>query len=195
MAQSGTDRFTRRALVGGTLAVAVTAAGCFGSGHQNGAPSTHAAPPASTQALLPPSTVAKYVGQARNCPKPASYVPKLSPSHGSASSRSVITGTLPLYGENGKLDASVTTNLVGWWNLSFADRFRATEKPPKPVPAQPGPVFRILVVAVPTPNPCTYRLAFRVPNVQAGTYPIDILDSGAHTTASLAPVNFTVTAP
>jgi hypothetical protein len=154
-----------------------------------------AAPPASTQALPPPSTVATYAGHAKTCPRPATYTHKLSPTGGSAGTRAAITGTLPLYGENGKLDASATSQLVGWWNLSFAKWFSAAEKPPKPVPAQPGHVFRILVVSVPTPNPCTYRLVFRVPSVAAGTYPIDILDSGGRTSTSLAPVNFTVSAP
>jgi hypothetical protein len=174
-------------LVGGTLLVALTVAGCLGSGHQNAAPSTQAPPP--------PSTVATYAGQAKTCPRPTSYVPKLSPTHGSAGSRAVITGTLPLYGENGKLDASATTRLVGWWNLKFAARFRAAEKPARPVAAHPGPVFRILVVSVPTPNPCSYRLVIRVPSVAEGTYPIDILDSGGGGVGSLAPVTFTVTTP
>jgi hypothetical protein len=183
------------ALVGGTLVVAVAVAGCFGSGHQDAAPSTEAAPPASTQALPPPSTVATYEGQAKTCPRPASYVPKLSPTHGSAGTRAVITGTLPLYGENGKLDASVTTKLVGWWNLSFAHWGSVAGQPPKPVPAQPGPVFRILAVSVPAPNPCTYRLVVRVPSVAEGTYPIDILDSGGRSVGSFAPITFTITAP
>jgi hypothetical protein len=152
MARWATNRFTRSALVGGTLVVAVTGAGCFGSGHQNAGP--------STEALLPPSTVAAYAGQAKTCRRPTSYVPKLSPAHGSAGTRAVITGTLPLYGENGELDGFPTTQLVGWWNLKYADRFHAAEKPPRPVPARPGPVFRILVVSVPTPNQCTYKLAF-----------------------------------
>jgi hypothetical protein len=109
----------RSALVGGTLVVAVSVAGCFGSGHRSAAPSTDAAPPASMQALPPPSTVATFAGQAKTCPRPKSYVPRLSPTDGSAGTRAIITGTLPLYGENGKLDASVTTKLVGWWNLVF----------------------------------------------------------------------------
>ena len=188
-------RRKRSILVGGTLAVAATVAGCFGSGHQNAAPSTKAAPPASTQVLPPPSTVATYAGQAKTCLRPSSYVPKLSPTHGSAGTRAVITGTLPLYGEDGKLDASVTTMLVGWWNLSFAHWGRAAGEPPKPVAAEPGPVFRILVAAVPTPNPCTYRLGFRVPSVAEGTYPIDILDSGGRSVGSFIPITFTVTAP
>jgi hypothetical protein len=99
----------RGTLVGGAVLAAVTVAGCLGSGRQNAAPSTRASPP--------PSTVATYAGQARTCPRPRSYVPKLSPTQGSAGTRTVITGTLPLYGENGKLDASSTTKLVGWWNL------------------------------------------------------------------------------
>jgi hypothetical protein len=52
-----------------------------------------------------------------------------------------------------------------------------------------------LVVAVPTPNPCTYRLGFRVPSVAEGTYPIDILDSGGRSVGSFSPITFTVTAP
>jgi hypothetical protein len=177
----------RSTLAGGTLMVTVTVAGCFGSGHQNAAPSMEAAPP--------PSNVATYAGLAKTCPRPPSYVPKLSPTHGSAGTRAVMTGTLPLYGENGKLDASSTTKLVGWWNLSFTHWGSAAGEPPKPVAAEPGPVFQILVVSVPTPNPCTYRLVFRVPSVADGTYPIDILYSGGRSTSSFAPITFTITAP
>jgi hypothetical protein len=186
MARGATNRFTRSALVGGALVVAITGAGCFGSAHQNAAP--------STQALPPPSTVATYAGQAKTCPRPTSYVPKLSPTQGSPGTRAAITGTLPRYGENGELDGFPTTQLVAWWNLKYADRFHAAEKPPKPVPAQPGPVFRILVVAVPTPNPCSYRLVFRVPSVAEGRYPIDILDFGGRSVSSFAPVTFTIAA-
>lgn len=105
----------------------------------------------------------------------------------------MITGTLPLYGENGKLDASVTTKLVGWWNLSFADWGSAAGEAANPAPARPGPVYRILVVGVPTPNPCTYQLVFPVPRVAPGTYPIDVLDSGGRSVGSFAPITFTVT--
>ncbi|MGH3429849.1 MAG: hypothetical protein ACRDQZ_20145 [Mycobacteriales bacterium] len=175
------------------LVVAVATAGCLGSAHTTQPLSTHMPPPSTPSAPPPqPSTVARYEGHAKTCPRPQTYTPKLSPSHGSAGTRAVITGTLPLYGENGKLNASFTTKLVGWWNLSFAHWFSAAGKPPKPVAAEPGPVFPILVVAVPTPNPCTYRLVLYVPNVAAGTYPIDILTSGGRSTASLAPVNFSV---
>jgi hypothetical protein len=176
------------AFVSGTLVVAVTVAGCFGSGHQSAAPSTVGAPPA-------PSTLATYAGHAKTCPKPTSYVPELSPAQGSAGTRAVISGTLPLYGENGELDGFPTTQLVGWWNLKYADRFHAAEKPPKLVPDQPGPVFRILVVSVPTPNPCTYRVVFRVPSAAEGTYPIDILDRSGRSISSFPPITFTITAP
>ena len=182
-------RLKRSTFAGGTLVVAVTVAGCFGSGHQSATTSTAAAPSPA------PATVATYAGHAKTCPKPASYVPKLSPAYGSASSRAVITGTLPLYGEDGDLDGFPTTQLVGWWNLKYSDRFHATEKPPKLVADQPGPVFRILVVSVPSPNPCTYRVVFRVPSVALGTYPIDILDRGGRNIISLPPLAFTVAAP
>ena len=170
------------------LALAVTATGCFGSAHQTA--------PAST-ALIPPrpSTAAAYAGTAATCPKPATYAPRLSPTHGPAGTDATITGTLPLYGENGALNASLTTALVGWWNVGFRHWPELAGARPKAVPAQPGPAFRILDVAVPTPNPCTYRLTIHGPEVAAGTYPIDILVSGGRSTGSLAPVRFTVTGP
>src|SRR5205823_2512042 len=98
-----------------------------------------------------PSTAAAYVGTATTCPKPATYTPRLSPARGPAGTRATITGTLPLYGENGALNASLTTALVGWWNVGFAHWSDLAGTPPTPVPAQPGPAFRILDVAVPTP--------------------------------------------
>jgi len=171
------------------LVVAVTAASCLGS--------SHAASKPSSTGFIPPwaSTAAAYAGTATTCPRPATYAPRLLPAHGPAGTRATITGTLPLYGEDGALDASRTTALVGWWNVGFAHWPDLAGAHPKPVPALPGPAFRILNVAVPTPNPCTYRLAIRVPEVAAGTYPIDIIVAGGRSAGSLAPVRFTVTGP
>lgn len=177
------------------LALAVTATGCFGSSAQTQPPSATSTPSSTGFTPPRPSTGAAYAGTATTCPKPATYTPRIAPSRGPAGTDATITGTLPLYGENGKLNASVTTALVGWWNVGFAHWGGLVRTPPNPVPAQPGPAFRILDVAVPTPNPCTYRLVIHVPRVAAGTYPIDIIISGGRSAGSLAPVRFTVTAP
>jgi hypothetical protein len=170
------------------LAFAATVTGCFGSSHRTRPSSTRFIPPR-------PSTAAAYAGTATTCPKPATYAPRLSPARGAAGTHATITGTLPLYGEDGSLNASLTSGLVGWWNVAFAHWPDLAGTRPRPFPARPGPAFRILDVAVPTPSPCTYRLSIDVPEVAAGAYPIDILVSGGRSTASLAPVRFTVTGP
>jgi hypothetical protein len=162
-------------------AVAVTSGGCLGSSHP---------------AARPPSAVATYAGTARTCPRRATYTPSVSPTHGPAGTRAVVTGTLPLYGEDGKLlGTSSTTRLVGWWNVGIAHWAGLVRKPPRIVPARPGPAYRILDVAVPSPNPCTYRIVILAPKAAAGRYPIDILTVGRGSVASLPPARFTVTAP
>jgi hypothetical protein len=85
----------------------VASAGCFGSSHAS-QPST----------AVDPSKPFAFAGDADRCPRPPTYVPKLSPARGSAGTLVTIRGTLPLFGENGKLDlASPTTKMAGWWNL------------------------------------------------------------------------------
>lgn len=172
------------ASVGILSLVVVAATGCFGTSH----PAQRPSPPAP-----PASTTATYAGTAATCPRPSTYVPTVSPSRGSPDTTATIGGTLPLYGENGQLRASVTTRLAGWWNVGLAHWIDLVRSPPTPIPARPGPAFRILVVDVPTPNPCTYRLVIRVPGVAPGTYPIELLTYGGGGGASLATVRFTVT--
>ncbi len=170
------------------FAVAVTTTGCFGSSHATARPMSTFTPP-------PPSAAATYAGVARACPRLGTYAPRVSPTRGPAGTRVTITGTLPLYGEDGRLSTSSTTRLVGWWNVGIAHWAGLVRKPPTIVPARPGPAFRVLDVAVPAPNPCTYRIVAQIPRVAAGGYPIDILTAGGNSVASLPPVRFTVTVP
>jgi hypothetical protein len=145
------------------IAVSLTTIGCIGSSHGVVGSSSTFTPPR-------PSGAATYAGAARACPRPAGYTPAVSPAHGSAGTRVTVTGTLPLYGEDGTLSTSSTTRLVGWWNVGIAHWTGLVRTPPTIVPARPGPAFRILAVAVPAPNPCTYRIVIRVPTVAAGGY-------------------------
>jgi hypothetical protein len=52
---------------------------------------------------------------------------------------------------------------------------------------------RLLRVAIPVPNPCTYRLAVTIPRVQPGTYGLGVIYGSGYSDASLEPVRFTVT--
>jgi hypothetical protein len=169
------------------LAVAVTTGGCVGSAD---GPATLS----STSTRPRPSAAATYAGAARACPRRTSYTPAVSPAHGPAGTRVTVTGTLPLYGEDGTLSTSSTARLVGWWNVGIAHWTGLARTPPTILPARPGPAFRIIDVAVPAPNPCTYRIVIRVPRVAAGGYPIDILDVGGDGVATLPTATFTVTA-
>ena len=103
-----------------------------------------------------------------------------------------LSGTLPLYNEAGQLVPSVTRRMEGWWNLR-PDRWEtALIQPPRPVPARPARVLRLLSAAVPRPNPCRYRLSFRVPDAEPGTYPVELLLFGGGGAGGLAPVRFTI---
>jgi hypothetical protein len=111
-------------------------------------------------------------------------VPRLSARSGTPGARVTLSGTLPLYDETGHLDPRhPTKGFQVWWNLDFARWW----------PARPGPVMRLLGVAVPVPNPCTYRMTVTVPHVQPGTYRVDILQIGGGGASSLEPLGFKVT--
>ena len=103
-----------------------------------------------------------------------------------------LAGTLPLYSENGKKNGGAPTRkLVVWWNLEPAQWFSALGN--SPVPAVRGrPVEQALGASVPNPNPCHYRLSFRVPRTPPGVYLVTILYYGGGGASSLPAAKVTV---
>lgn len=99
----------------------------------------------------------------------------------------VITGILPRGGSS-----HATTKLEAFWNLDPTRWFTALTA--HPTAAHNGPVLNVARVVVPRPNPCSFRLVFRVPRVEAGAYPVVVFYFTAPLTASsFAPAPFTVT--
>jgi hypothetical protein len=160
--------------------LALCACGCSGSSS-----------PTTTSAPHP----AVFTGRARSCPRPATYTPSVSPLHAAAGATVTLSGTLPLYGESGKLDtASPTTRMVVWWNLDPNDWVTAVGTSAKPAPAiQNRPVVHVLSTHVPVPNPCRYHLTFVAPDVHPGAYQVTTLyfGGGGGTTLPSATVNLT----
>jgi len=152
------------------LLTLLTAAGCGGGSHR----------------------AFSFGGHAANCPRPGSYVPALSRTRGVAGSRVVITGTIPLYNEAGKLDLSHPTRRMDvWWNLDARHWWSALTASPES--AAGGAATRVLRATVPDPSPCTYRLTVEIPQAAPGRYPITVLYSGQGSSAILRPVVFTLT--
>ena len=136
---------------------------------------------------------ATYAGHAASCPRPHSYVPRLSAASGKPGARVTLSGTLPLYDETGKLDLNdPSTRFQVWWNLDFAKWWSAFGTHPHPKPARPGSVTRLLTAAIPVPNPCTYRLSVTIPRAGPGAYGLTVIYMGGGA-ASLNPVAFRIT--
>lgn len=132
---------------------------------------------------------AAYRGRPGACGRAKSYAPTITPSSGRPGTLTTVAGRLPQFGENGKAGAP-TTKLAVWWNLSFQRYFTAVAD--HPTPDRPGQVIELGESHVPTPNPCAYNVAVRVPNVPAGRYRVVLLGFGGGGFASFVPVSFTV---
>jgi hypothetical protein len=160
----------------------VLATGCLGG-----------SPTRGTQQVSTPSTTpaadAVFGGTPGSCRPARSYAPDVRPSAGAPGTIATLAGSLPQFGENGQPGAP-TTKLAVWWNLSHRRYFTVVAD--NPSPDRPGRVLDVATVRVPVPNPCTYRVAFRVPSVRPGSYRIVMLGFGGGGFASFRAVVFRV---
>lgn len=132
---------------------------------------------------------AEYRGAPQACGRARSYAPRLTPREASPGTRVTVAGRFPQYGENGKPGAP-TTKLAVWWNLR-PERYD-TAVSAHPLPDRRGRVLELGAVRVPVPNPCGYRISFRIPDVSPSSYRVVLLGFGGGGFAAFAPVRLTV---
>jgi hypothetical protein len=159
---------------GWPLVALLLAAGCFG-----GSSSPH------PHHRAPPRATAVYAGHPGQCSRAQSYAPRVTPSAGTSGASVTLAGRFPQFGEDGGPGAP-TTKLAVWWNLRPAKYFTAASR--HPVPDRPGRVLQLGVVRVPVPNPCAYRVSFRIPDVSPSSYRVVLLGFGGGGFAAYAPV-------
>lgn len=136
-----------------------------------------------------PHATAAYSGRPGRCSRAESYAPRVTPSAATSGASVTVAGRLPQFGEDGRPGAP-TTKLAVWWNLRPAKYFTAVSR--HPVPDRHGRVVMLGVVRVPVPNPCAYRISFRIPDVSPSSYRVVLLGYGGGGFAAYAPVAISV---
>jgi hypothetical protein len=119
------------------------------------------------------------------------YETTLSRSSGPQGSVVTVSGHLPVIGEDGSYGGQTAKRVEAYWNLDFVKWFSALTGSPSPSIA--GSPVRLLGrqgVA----GSCRYELRVRIPAVEPGKYPIEVLYGTGKSDASFAPVTFRVTA-
>jgi streptogramin lyase len=107
------------------------------------------------------------LSEALPCPPvEGAYQASLSRTSGPPGAPVAVTGSVPLYGEDGAFGP--TKRIEVWWN---ADPFKAwAVRRSEPSPVAPGPVFFLGQQDVMWR--CTFRFEFRVPRVPPGEYTV-----------------------
>ena len=118
------------------------------------------------------------------------YDTTVSPSAGRPGSAVTVSGPLGVIDESGTYGGQTATRVDAYWNLDFARWWSALT--PSPSPAVAGSRVRHLG-RQDVAQRCRYRLQLRIPFVQPGKYPVEVLYGDSQGQASFAPVEFRVT--
>lgn len=130
------------------------------------------------------------------CPSPeGAYAPEVAPGGGPAGSEATVSGPLPLYGKSGRYRGPAGKKVELWWNLEpsrYATAVSFGGSSPEPEAARDGAV--LLVGATRLSGECTFEIAFEIPDVAPGDYPLVAIGYGGGGAASFPPMLFRVTA-
>jgi hypothetical protein len=129
------------------------------------------------------------------------YNTGLSPASGPPGSTVTVSGPLPVTSEDGSNVGQTATEVDVYWNLNFDKWWSVLGNAPSPLASVAGSPVKLLGTQD-VAKLCTYQVQVKIPSVQPGTYPIEVLyqapgheapSGGGTTFASFAPANFQVT--
>jgi hypothetical protein len=175
-------QFTWVLVVAGAVAAAVVASVLWWVGH----------PPE------PSGSPSRSTGRAPEveCPPvEGAYKPALSSEAGPSGTTVVAFGPMPVRAEGGRYVGPRSRKVELWWNLDpsrweSAVAFRLPS--PDPRPGREGDAS--FLGRASTLGDCEFRIAFRVPDVEPGSYPVVALFYGRRSAAMFTPMRFRVDA-
>jgi hypothetical protein len=125
------------------------------------------------------------------CPMPATGGFGATPSatEGAPGETVTIDGPMPFQHEDGSYDHTGGNFMSAWWNASPDDWEALSSSTATPSPATTGPLLRL---GESGRGACSFSIAFTVPDVPPGSYPIVVMQESPNSSTMEAALTFTV---